>query len=62
VDPATVEQRRALCRACEHAKGPTPAIKVFCELCVCLLAVKVRLASERCPAGKWSPSTGATTK
>lgn len=55
----TVRERGALCRACEHAVGPSPEIKLFCGKCGCPLAGKIRLASASCPAGKWSPSTGA---
>jgi hypothetical protein len=53
-------QRTAICQACPHsAKHPTkrsanglPLVR-FCEMCGCLLAAKIRVATERCCAGKW---------
>lgn len=58
VAPAERARRADACRACPHSVGPG-ALKVFCDRCNCLLAVKTRLAGETCPAGMWYPSTGA---
>lgn len=54
-DAATIEARRAICRACEHAMPckHNVARKCTCNLCGCRLAHKTRLAREKCPEGKW---------
>lgn len=60
-DQATREARLAACAACPHRTGPSdwgahkvtrklkPASKI-CGLCGCVTDLKVRLASEACPA------------
>jgi Family of unknown function (DUF6171) len=47
VDEKTLAARRATCQGCDHLKGPK------CELCGCYYSVKITLATERCPIGKW---------
>ena len=43
----TIADRTRLCRACgDYRHG-------FCGRCGCLIAGKVRISSEKCPAGKW---------
>jgi hypothetical protein len=61
-DPATVQSRRDACRKCEHASrnhdpryAANQGLTTFsrCGKCSCVIAAKTRLASERCPDGKW---------
>ena len=40
-------ERLSICDKCEHRLGS------FCGVCSCLIAVKARLKSKDCPAGKW---------
>lgn len=53
---ALIEQRRALCRACPHARRimHQGALKVAtCMLCGCYLPAKTVLRRESCPLSKW---------
>lgn len=52
---ATIEARRATCAACPEWTGRT------CKLCGCLVAAKIRLKGEACPAGKWGAVTDQGT-
>lgn len=54
-DATTIERRRAICRACEHAVPCQANPKRYCKCarCGCWLKHKTRLAGERCPVGKW---------
>ena len=45
-------RRMAICQACPFAQVGK-AKKYFCGKCGCVLAGKVRIQGERCPAGKW---------
>ena len=48
-----IENRLQICRACEHRRGD--ALKnMKCKICECKVRYKVRLASSRCPEGKWN--------
>jgi hypothetical protein len=53
--PVTTESeraaRRALCDAC-----PERTADDRCRACGCFLTAKLRMASERCPLGKWEPA------
>lgn len=44
---ALIEERKAVCEACEHLKANK------CELCGCAYRKKILLASEVCPDGRW---------
>lgn len=49
-DPVTRDvrlAREAECDACDQRRGP------MCNRCHCVVAAKVRVASERCPLNKW---------
>lgn len=50
VDNHTLSLRRMTCEACEHWTGLT------CRKCGCT-RLKVWLATEKCPAGKWNAKT-----
>jgi hypothetical protein len=45
--PETQGNRIALCRSCDHFKGQ------FCAKCGCFMMAKTRMATARCPVGKW---------
>lgn len=51
-DKATVTARLAVCGDCEQGAG-----RRLCGACGCVIKVKVRLASEACPEGKWPAIT-----
>lgn len=46
-DDATMSERQSICEQCEQNDLGR------CQKCGCYLWAKVRVASERCPAGKW---------
>ena len=50
--PATLLIRKAICDPCINKSTNIAGIDM-CSLCGCLLAVKMRLASAKCPIGKW---------
>lgn len=54
-DAATLDARRAICAACEHQEV-TP-LGPRCRQCGCY-AAKLRLATERCPLGRWESTAG----
>lgn len=46
--PSDVMQfRLATCKSCEHR------VATNCSKCGCFVMLKIRVASEECPAGKW---------
>lgn len=47
VSQDVLAQRRAICSTCNHW------VNGRCELCGCYTKLKLRLATEKCPAGKW---------
>ena len=53
-----IDQRFAICTACEHFDGAA------CRLCGCpvvrekAFVSKLAWANEKCPVGKWGPVTG----
>ena len=48
-DSTIIESRLAECRDCEHFIKATSQ----CKKCGCFMKVKTRLATARCPIGKW---------
>jgi hypothetical protein len=44
---ATLESREGICRSCEYYKKP------ICQRCGCVIAIKARLQTSKCPEGKW---------
>ena len=44
-----IERRRAICESCEFLKGHR------CAKCGCVFNHKIRLATQRCPMGRWLP-------
>lgn len=59
-----IEERRGICRGCEHAKPCPllPARKCTCSKCGCVLKAKTTLAGESCPIGKWAAVEIGTTE
>lgn len=58
-DPVTREtrlMRQAECDACEHRRGP------MCGRCGCVVAAKIRVASEACPVGRWLSERSSGTE
>lgn len=51
--PATIAQRKAQCRACQHAVLGPKQFLLQCRLCGCVLAAKVAFTRAKCPIGKW---------
>jgi hypothetical protein len=43
----TLENRESICIACEYYRKP------ICIKCGCVVAIKARLQTSRCPIGKW---------
>jgi hypothetical protein len=65
LDPVPVDQLRRRHALCLGAGGRPACERLVlgsvCSACHCLVAAKVRVASERCPLGKWGPATGIMT-
>ena len=52
--------RRDVCRKCDHSEkrrvrgGPLGITSLSqCQVCSCFIVAKTKLASEKCPLGKW---------
>jgi hypothetical protein len=43
----TLGLRLEACKACDHFKGG------FCGKCGCIMIAKARIATAKCPEGKW---------
>ena len=48
-DQTIIDRRWAECQGCEHLIKLTSS----CKKCGCFMKVKTRLATARCPIGKW---------
>ncbi len=46
-------RRLSICKECQHWSRQGFASTGKCRLCGCATAVKLRLATAACPAGKW---------
>ena len=47
----TIAKRKAICEKCENWTGSR------CTICGCWTTLKIRLATEACPVGKWPAET-----
>ena len=48
------ESRLAICKECEHSKDLYSRGWInYCDICGCMLKMKTRLKSSKCPIGKW---------
>ena len=55
-EDSVIQARRDICRVCDHSeKKDTPeGVKVRkCNLCLCLIAHKTRIKSEKCCDKRW---------
>lgn len=54
-EPEVIEERRRICRSCPMASPCklAPDKKCWCTVCHCALKLKTKVASEKCPEGKW---------
>ena len=48
-DQDIIDKRFSMCQDCEHFIKPTSQ----CKECGCFMKVKTKLATARCPIGKW---------
>ena len=48
-DTDIIESRLSECQGCEHFKSSTTR----CQKCGCFMRFKTRVATARCPIGKW---------
>jgi hypothetical protein len=57
--PQQIAERETICKASGPNGGPCPNLRQVggiisqCTLCGCAIRAKIRLASKKCPAGKW---------
>lgn len=51
-DDAEIERRKGICAGCEHVRLLAGVVNQ-CDLCKCVVALKARLKSGKCPARKW---------
>jgi len=48
-DQDIIDKRFSMCQDCEHFISATTQ----CKKCLCFMKVKTKLATARCPIGKW---------
>ena len=55
IDSRTVEERRAVCRACPYSSTGVFRAEAFrqCQVCSCLTELKSTLITEACPKKLW---------
>jgi hypothetical protein len=53
--PEALAEREATCRACTEWDAQALNNTGRCRICKCSTWAKLRMASERCPLGKWEP-------
>ena len=47
-----IKRRREICQTCDNWTGGR------CKLCGCFTSLKIKLATEACPIGKWGVEGG----
>ena len=52
-DAETLASRQSVCRSCEQWDAAGMAGTGRCRFCGCSTQAKLRMASEKCPLGKW---------
>ena len=57
--PEALTTREATCRACPEWDAAALNATGRCRKCGCSTWAKLRMATERCPLGKWEPVTAA---
>ena len=53
--PDTLTAREATCHACPEWDATAMGGTGRCRICKCSTWAKLRMATERCPLGKWEP-------
>lgn len=51
--PDILKRRQSVCNSCDQKTAALKGITTKCTACGCVLPAKQRIASERCPLGKW---------
>jgi hypothetical protein len=57
--PEALANREATCRACPEWDSAALNATGRCRKCGCSTWAKLRMATERCPLGKWEAATAA---
>lgn len=57
--PEILATREATCRACDQWDAAALNATGRCRKCGCSTWAKLRMATERCPLGKWEAVTAA---
>lgn len=57
--PEILAAREATCRACDQWDAAALNATGRCRRCGCSTWAKLRMATERCPLGKWEAATAA---
>ena len=52
-DEIKIYKRKSICKECEHWISSAWNGTGKCKLCGCSTWVKIRIATEKCPVGKW---------
>jgi hypothetical protein len=60
--PEALATREATCRACPEWDAQALKGTGRCKQCGCSTWAKLRMATERCPLGKWDPHLTPSTK
>lgn len=47
------ENRMSICKECDRVKSYSNSI-YQCLECLCILNIKARIKSQKCPLGKWN--------
>lgn len=47
-----VEARLSICKSCPYVISPETSL-IRCDVCKCMLELKVKSENSRCPIGKW---------
>ncbi|MFZ9964799.1 MAG: hypothetical protein ACO3GO_06280 [Terrimicrobiaceae bacterium] len=55
--PDILAEREAICRACPEWDAAALNSTGRCRKCGCSTWAKLRMATERCPLGKWEPAS-----
>ena len=53
VDETKMSERKSICKECEHWISSAWNGTGKCKLCGCSTWAKIRIATEKCPIGKW---------
>jgi hypothetical protein len=60
--PEALASRQATCKACPEWDAQALNATGRCRKCGCSTWAKLRMATERCPLGKWEATEGSSLK